>query len=180
MGWMIRRWRLVKPSTADIGCSVAAGSTVSPVVVIRDAARKSMVQINEELTQLAEDARARASVEEEQINRIVRWIPFGRLLGLIMRLLFSSQRFVRHITGNFQISITERFGVDFTITATTCVNTMLVGAVKDRPMVEDGQVVVRPAAYFTMHFEHGICGAQDVSAFLEECRHLIANPQEVA
>ena len=178
MGWMFRRWRLVKPSTIDIGCSVDTGSTVAPVVVVRDAARKSLDEINEDLARLAAEAKAGEAKEQEQINRLARWVP-GFLLRFVVGLLLGLQKFRRQLVGNFQVTIIERFNVDMAIIGTTCVSTMVVGLVKERALVEDGRVVVRPAAHFSLHFEHGICGAHATVAFLNEFERLIRNPSEV-
>lgn len=183
MGWMVRRWRWIKPSTADIGCSVATGATgatVAPLVVIRDAARKTVEQINEELAELAAEARASEDREQEWINKRVHWIP-GSLLSFLLRILLTRQKFVRTITGNFGISITDPLlGAHLAITGATCVNTMIIGPIKEHALVEDGNIVVRPAAWFTLHFQHGILGAQDVWEFLDECARLIRNPEEVS
>ena len=173
MAWMIRRWSFVKPSTMDIGCSVDTGSAVAPVVVVRDAARKSLAEINEDLAQLAAEAE-----EEQKINARARWIP-GWLLRIVIWFLLSLQRFKRHTVGNFQISIIEKFKMDLAVTSTTCVSTMIVGQIKDRALVVDGQVVVRPTAHIALHFEHGICGAHDAFKFLEEFRRLTQHPEEV-
>ncbi|MFC1890532.1 2-oxo acid dehydrogenase subunit E2 [Thermodesulfobacteriota bacterium] len=179
MGWMFRRWRLVKPSTIDIGCSVDTGSPVAPVVVVRDAARKSLDEINEELAKLAAEAKAGEAKEQEQINRLARWVP-ASLIRFAVRILLGLQKFRRQIAGNFQVTIIEKFSLDIGITAATCVSTLAVGSIRDHALVENGEVVVRPAAFFTLHFEHGICGAQDTASFFNELHRLIKNPAEVA
>lgn len=178
MGWMFRRWRLVKPSTIDIGCSVDTGSPVAPVVVVRDAGRKSLDEINDELAKLAEEARAGEAKEQEEMNRMARWAPVF-LIRFAVRILLGLQKFRRQLLGNFQVTIIERFDIDMGIIGTTAVNTLVVGQVKDHALVEDGKVVVRPAAYIILHFEHGICGAQDTVAFLKEFKRLFRNPAEV-
>jgi pyruvate/2-oxoglutarate dehydrogenase complex dihydrolipoamide acyltransferase (E2) component len=161
LGWMARGWRLVHPSTADIGCSVGTESPVSPVVVIRDAANKGLREVNDELFKLAEAARAREAEELAKIERLARLIPIGFLFRIAIWFLMTRQRFIRQTVGNFQVTVVNQSGLDLGVTSMTAVTTLLVGRIKDHAMVENGQVVVRPGAYFCLHFDHALHGARD-------------------
>ncbi len=91
----------------------------------------------------------------------------------------KSQHLRRHNVGNFQISVMNYTDIDFVITATTIVNTILVGTIKERAVVEDGQVVARPISYLALHCDHAIVGPKDEKEFMEEVLRLMAHPEEM-
>ena len=179
LGWMIRGWKLVQPSAADIGCSVGTESPVSPVVVVRDAGRKSLQAVHEELGRLAVEARDKEAEELAKIERLARLIPIGWLFRLAVWFLMTRQRFLRHAVGNFQVTVVNNTGADFAVTSMAAASTLLVGRIKDRVLVEDGKPVVRPAAYFCLHFDHAVHGARDGYFFMEEVYRLLDHPEEL-
>jgi pyruvate/2-oxoglutarate dehydrogenase complex dihydrolipoamide acyltransferase (E2) component len=178
-GWMARGWKLVRPSTADIGCSVGSTAAVAPVVVIRDAGAKNADAINEELARLAKEAREREKAELAKIERLARLMPIRWLFKLGVWLVVRSQRFKRRNLGTFQISVMNYTDVDFVVTSTTGVNTMIVGTIKERPVVENGRVVVRPISYLALHVNHAISGPADEKLFSEEFLRLMGRPEEL-
>ena len=179
LGWMVRGWRLVKPSTADVGCSVGTESPVSPVVVIRDAGRKSLAQVSEELARLVGEAREREVAELAKIERGAKLVPFGWLYRLLLWFLMTRQRFIRHSVGNFQVTLPRHENIDFGATANTVCSTIMVTRTKDRPMVVDGQVVARPSVYYCFHFDHAINGAEHGTVFIDEVYRLMDHPEEL-
>ena len=179
LGWMMRGQKLVHPSTADIGCSVGTDSPVSPVVVVRDAAHKSLIQINEELVRLAKAAKEQEAAELQKYERLARLVPINWLFRFFVWILMTRQKFIRHSVGNFQVSILNNSSMDLAVTAMTAVSTIMMGRIKDRALVEDGQVVIRKSAYFTFHYDHAIHGAKDGTMFLDELCRLLDHPEEL-
>jgi pyruvate dehydrogenase E2 component (dihydrolipoamide acetyltransferase) len=179
LGWMRRGRKIVKPSTADVGCSVGTRSPVSPVVVVRDAGKKSLTQINDELGRLVAEARAKEDAELARIDRLARLMPFDWLFRLILRVVTGYQRFLRTEVGNFQITIPKHANIDFGATANTAVTTVMLGRIKDRPFVEDGKLVVRPTVYFCIHFDHALHGAEHGIEFVDEMYRLMDHPEEL-
>ena len=179
LGWMARGWRLVKPSTADVGCSVGTESPVSPVVVIRDAGNKGLLEINEELTRLVVEAREKEAAELAKIERASKLIPFGWLYRFLLWILMTRQQFIRHSVGNFQVTLPRHENIDFGATAHTVCSTIMSTRPRQRPMVVDGEVVARPSVYYCFHFDHGINGAEHGTVFIDEVYRLLDHPEEL-
>ena len=49
-------------------------------------------------------------------------------------------------------------------------------AIKDRPVVEDGQVVVRPVIYLALSYDHRIIDGRDAVSFLYTVKELLEDP----
>jgi len=179
LGWMKRGWKFVKPSTADVGCSVGTEEPVSPVEVIRDAGSKGLEEISAELRELAIRARKQEKENLERIERLGRLVPFKWLLHLILRILMTRQRFIRHSVGSFQVSVLNQTQMDMSVTSHMATNLLLVGRIKDRPVVQDGQVLAKPTAFFCIHMDHTLHGAKDALLFTNEFYRLMENPDEL-
>ena len=57
---------------------------------------------------------------------------------------------------------------------------LCVGAVRDRPVAVDGEVVIRPVASMTLAADHRILYGADAAAFLVEIRRLLEHPLTMA
>jgi pyruvate/2-oxoglutarate dehydrogenase complex dihydrolipoamide acyltransferase (E2) component len=54
---------------------------------------------------------------------------------------------------------------------------LLVTAIKDRPWVEDGKVVVRPIMKLCVTFDHRIVEGYEAAAIANELKEIVANPE---
>jgi pyruvate dehydrogenase E2 component (dihydrolipoamide acetyltransferase) len=52
-----------------------------------------------------------------------------------------------------------------------------IGAIKERPVVVDGQLAARPTARLTCAFDHRVCDGADVGSFMATLRELIEAPE---
>ena len=57
---------------------------------------------------------------------------------------------------------------------------LCVGAVRDRPVAVDGQVVIRPMASLTLAADHRILYGADAATFLAEVRRFLEHPHALA
>jgi pyruvate dehydrogenase E2 component (dihydrolipoamide acetyltransferase) len=179
MMWMTRGWKVVKPAAPDIGCSVGTDEAVSPVAVVTAAQTKGLDQTSEELSALVREAKEKEAAELAKVERIGRMVPFRWLLNLVLYFVMGSQRVRRRQTGTFQVSVLNTYGYDLGVTSMIAGTLLLVGKLKDRPLVENGQVVVRKSAYFCFHFDHALHGALDAQRFLDEVFRLLDHPEEL-
>jgi pyruvate dehydrogenase E2 component (dihydrolipoamide acetyltransferase) len=137
-------------SRVNVGIAVAATDALL-VPTIFDADVKSLGQIAAEARMLAEKARAASITPPE-------------LAG-----------------GTFTVSNLGSFGV----TAFTAVINapqaaiLAVGAVADRPVVRDGQLVARPMMSATLSCDHRILYGADAAAFLRRIRELLEAPMSL-
>ncbi len=116
--------------------------------VIFDADRKSVHEIAAESRQLAELARLRKLTPEQYTG------------------------------ATFSVSNLGMFGIDqFTaIINPPEAGILAIGAVEEKPVVADGQIVVRPRMRVTMSCDHRVVDGATGARFLQTLRRLIENP----
>ncbi|HLL73970.1 MAG TPA: pyruvate dehydrogenase complex dihydrolipoamide acetyltransferase [Pyrinomonadaceae bacterium] len=132
---------------ADIGVAVAVeDGLITPVV--RAAERKSIGQISREVRELAERARSRKLRPEEYTG------------------------------ATFSISNLGMFGVDeFTAVINPPEAAILaVGAMTPKPVVREGQVVVRQIMRVTMSCDHRVIDGATGAKFLQTFKKILENP----
>jgi pyruvate dehydrogenase E2 component (dihydrolipoamide acetyltransferase) len=132
---------------ADIGVAVALeNGLITPVV--RAANTKSVGQIGREVRDLAERARARKLMPEEYTG------------------------------ATFSVSNLGMYGIDeFTAVINPPEGGILaVGAMTPRPVVRDGQVVVRQIMRVTASFDHRVIDGATGAKFLQTLKKVLENP----
>ena len=132
---------------ADIGVAVAVEEgLITPVV--RGAEGKSVGQISREVRELAERARSRRLKPEEYTG------------------------------ATFSVSNLGMFGIDeFTAVINPPEAAILaVGAMQPKPVVRDGQVVVRQLMRVTMSCDHRVVDGATGAKFLQTFKKLLENP----
>src|SRR5205085_7181709 len=132
---------------ADIGVAVATeNGLITPV--IRSADVKSLSEIAVEARELATRARARKLKPEEYIG------------------------------ATFSISNLGMFGIDeFTAVINPPEGAILaVGAMQPKPVVRDGQIVVRQMMRVTMSCDHRVIDGATGAKFLQTFKQLLENP----
>jgi pyruvate dehydrogenase E2 component (dihydrolipoamide acetyltransferase) len=137
-------------SRVDISVAVAVpDGLVTPIV--RDADRKSVVAIAEEVRELAGRARAKKLKPEEMQD------------------------------GTFSISNLGMFGIDeFSAVINPPEGAILaVGQSRDEPVVKDGQVVAGKKMAMTLSCDHRVVDGAVGASFLAELRALIENPLRI-
>lgn len=134
----------------DIGIAIG-GNKGLVVPVIRDADRLTLVEM---------EKKVRSLVEQVQTNR----------LGL------------EDLTGGtFSIS---NGGVYGSMLSTPILNPPQSGvlgmhAIQDRPVVRDGQVVIRPMMYLALSYDHRIVDGREAVGFLKKVKEYIEDPEEM-
>jgi len=139
--------RFVLHPRVNVAIAVAAeGSLLTPVVL--DADTKSVGAIAQETRGLIERARS------------------GRIAAAELD------------GGTFTVSNLGMFGIDrFEGIINTPQSAILcVGAVRDRPVAVNGEVVIRPIASMTLASDHRILYGADAAAFLADVRRLLEQP----
>ncbi len=146
----IRGDEIVYKHYYDIGVAVGGGKGLV-VPVIRDADRMSFAEVELAIAALAEKARKnRLSLEE--------------LSG-----------------GTFTIS---NGGIYGSLMSTPILNPPQSGIlgmhkIMDRPVVEDGQVVVRPMMYLALSYDHRVIDGREAVSFLVRVKECIEGPERI-
>jgi 2-oxoglutarate dehydrogenase E2 component (dihydrolipoamide succinyltransferase) len=134
----------------DIGIAVSAEEGLV-VPVVRDADRKSFAEIEREIAQLADRARKNT-------------LTLDDLRG-----------------GTFTITNGGVFG---SLLSTPILNPPQVGIlgmhkIEPRPVVVDGQIVVRPMMYLALSYDHRIVDGREAVQFLVRVKELVEDPESL-
>jgi len=178
--YMIERYRIIKPSSIDIGVSVAGEETVTPVVVIREADKKTLKEIAEEFRKKTGEA---LREEEEKLNdlkRIGKFIPFNFLRRRIIQYFAENYRLRRKMVGTAQISMMNTRETDIFIPTVMGTTALLgVGGVANRPLVVGDRVEVRPSVYVSIEIDHRTWHVRNGAELAKEFKWLMEHPQEL-
>lgn len=180
LGYRACGYKLVRPSTVDIGVSVAgARGGLAPVVVIREADAKDMPEIMEELRQEARRAR---DEEEENLRKLaffLKFIPFNWLRRWLIRIFFKRHRTVRELTGTFHITNVGPLGIDQAFSPIIMATLMTVGQVKERPMVKDGEVRSVVGSIISIQGDHRIVDGKRAADFMRDLQRVLDAPEKL-
>lgn len=141
---------IVKKHYYDIGMAIGAEEGLV-VPVLRDADRLSFAEIELKIKEYAEQARSGT-------------LAFESLVG-----------------GTFTITNGGVFG---SLMSTPIVNHPQVGilglhAIKDRPVVVGGEIVIRPMMYVAFSYDHRIVDGREAVQFLVKIKELIEDPESL-
>jgi pyruvate dehydrogenase E2 component (dihydrolipoamide acetyltransferase) len=134
----------------DLGIAVAVdGGLITPV--LRDASRKGLRQISVEAGELIERARARSLVPEEYQGATFSVSNLG---------MYEIDQFTAIINP-------PEAGI------------LAVGRTTEKPVVVDGEVVIRKRMRVTMSCDHRVVDGATGAAFLETFKAMLENPLEM-
>lgn len=138
---------IVQYSSANIGMAVALDEGLI-VPVMKDCSRKSLLEIHEEAKRLAVGARSNTLSPDD----------------------FTG--------GNITISNLGMYGIDsFTAIINRPESAILaVGAVKEKPVVVDSEIVVRPICSISLTYDHRLIDGAPAAVFLSAIRRMLENP----
>jgi pyruvate dehydrogenase E2 component (dihydrolipoamide acetyltransferase) len=120
----------------DLGVAIQTDQGLV-VPVVRDADSRSLAELDADVHRLAEDARAGRLKPEELRGSTFTVTSAGKLAGL----------FQTPIVNHPEVAI------------------LSLGRVAERPVVRDGQVVVRPIGYVALTFDHRVVDGARAAAF---------------
>jgi len=52
-------------------------------------------------------------------------------------------------------------------------------AIQDRPVVRDGQIVIRPMMYLALSYDHRIIDGREAVIFLKKVKEYVEKPEEL-
>lgn len=141
---------IVSPKFVDVGIAVSTPKGLM-VPIVRNAESKSIPQIELEIKELAEKARAKKiSVEE--------------LTG-----------------GTFTITNGGVFGSLLSTPIINPPHSAILGMhnIVDRPVAVNGQVIIRPMMYIALSYDHRVIDGKDSVGFLVKVKEMIENPERM-
>ena len=169
--YIVAGTRRLHPSRVDIGLSVAGNTHYAPVMVIEDAAHKSVSELTTEIVKRTPEVRAKEELDLASVRRWGWLVPFGSWRRAILRWCFRRVWFRRKLAGTFQIScLPADILVPFLFTSGAALG---VGRVRDKVVAVDGQPVVRPMLTIACIIDHKAWDGVRAISFLDEVRQLL-------
>lgn len=150
------------------------------VYTVYDTDKKSTTQIADEIRGLSQvpiesgDPRIQRWI---QIKDGVRLAPFSWILRLVIWFQKNiPQLYIANRGGAVMISSPSKYGVDFIVAHWPYTIGISFGLVKDRPWVENGQLVVRRTTTLTLAFDRRILSGADAARFMNRLCEILENP----
>ena len=160
------------PAQVDIGLSLAGDMFLTPVLVIPDAARKSLLAVAEEIRQRTPEVQEESRAFAARLRRWGRLIPFGFLRRALLRMLRASFSFRKKGSGTFQVSIVP--GVDRFDTPLFNTSAILTaGAVRERVVALNGVPAVGSTVWLTCSADHRVWNGNACETFLVRMREVL-------
>jgi pyruvate/2-oxoglutarate dehydrogenase complex dihydrolipoamide acyltransferase (E2) component len=155
---------------------------------IRKADTKKVQDIAGELRQKAEKVRAKQDGQMAKTRSTMLSLP-NFLLKWVLKLIGWLQYAInwkvpttpRDAFGGAMVTSVGMFGIKLAyaplVTFTRVPIILLVGAVEDRPMAQDGKVVVRPMMSLTATLDHRIIDGFQAGRMASEMKRYLENPE---
>jgi pyruvate/2-oxoglutarate dehydrogenase complex dihydrolipoamide acyltransferase (E2) component len=177
---MFGPWSVVEPEHADVGVSVDGQEILSPVAVLREANRKPLAELAEELKVLAQEARQKEGRDIILVNRYLKLFPFPPLRRLLIRAFWTSPQIRRQAVGTIQFSNIGHFGIESAEVPVVGELLLVCGVLQRKPVVgAQGDVVAGTGAEFTIHGSHRKINGQTAGQFVAAFRRHLAEPQSL-
>jgi pyruvate dehydrogenase E2 component (dihydrolipoamide acetyltransferase) len=133
----------------NVGVAFAMGEEGLIVPVVKNADQKSLSEISKQVKELGRKAQERKLFPDEVTGGTFTLSTVGRQ---------SESRFQTPILNEPEAAI------------------LAVGAIEDRPVVRDGQIVIRPIMPYSLTFDHRVINGFGGEQFLGTIRRFVENP----
>lgn len=133
----------------NVGVAFAMGEEGLIVPVVKNADQKSLAEISKQVKELGRKAQERKLLPDEVTGGTFTLSTVGRQ---------SESRFQTPILNQPEAAI------------------LGVGAIEDRPVVRDGQIVIRPIMPYSLTYDHRVINGFGGEQFLRTIRRFVENP----
>ena len=133
----------------NVGVAFAMGEEGLIVPSVKNADQKSLLEISKQVKELGKKAQGRKLLPDEVTGGTFTLSTVGRQ---------SESRFQTPILNEPEAAI------------------LAVGAIEDRPVVRDGQIVIRPIMSYSLTFDHRVINGFGGEQFLRTIRRFVENP----
>jgi len=133
----------------NVGVAFALGEEGLIVPVVKNADQKGLAEISKQVKELGKKAQERKLLPDEVTGGTFTLSTVGRQ---------SESRFQTPILNQPEAAI------------------LGVGAIEDRPVVRDGQIVIRPLMSYSLTYDHRVINGFGGEQFLRTIRRFVENP----
>lgn len=142
--------------------------------VIRAANQKKWREINDEIRAVQRDFRSAPNIDRWRFLRWFFFIP-SSLRDLVYRIINRSPRTWKKYSGTVSLTAVGMFarGGGWGIGYISHSMGVTVGGISERPVVREGQIVIRECVDLTLEFDHDIIDGAPAARFVNELKDLI-------
>ncbi len=164
-----------RPRQIHVAVSVSGGGCdfVAPVVVVKDAARRTPADITADIAALAEVARADQIRLMTQLRRWGWLVPFAWMRRWVMRGILARELWKNpddapmfHVSGTGNVE-------SFTPMILLTTGILGVGQMKEKAVVENGETTTGLRATLSCGFDHRVWGGRNANLFLNEIKRTL-------
>jgi pyruvate dehydrogenase E2 component (dihydrolipoamide acetyltransferase) len=149
----------------DICLSVAGEDVVTPVVILKDAGRRTLESIAQEIKEGTAVARA----SDQRLTALLdKWgwmVPATRPRRALIRFLLNRMSYRRAVSGTFQVTVLGTVDqiAPFLFNTAAAIG---MGEVRDRVIAVDGRPEERPTTVLTCCCDHKVWNGMEAARFL--------------
>ncbi len=189
---VLRFGRLYQRKTVDVFYQIASDDTGKDLsgTVIREAEHKSLPEIARELSLAAREIREKGDPGFKKMKATMGGLP-----GFLSRYVLDFAGFMlytlnlwspllgapRDSFGSLMVTSVGSLGIDSAfaplVPYSRCPLLITVGAVRDMPVVVDGQIVIRPMVRLCATFDHRLIDGMHASHMVRTMMKIFKNPE---
>jgi pyruvate/2-oxoglutarate dehydrogenase complex dihydrolipoamide acyltransferase (E2) component len=189
---ILRLGKLYERKTIDVFLQVSAvenGEENLSGTVIREVNHKSLEQILEELHQKAKRIRSNEDPEFKSIKSRLRHVPswiIARVLDTVSFLTHTLNLWSpllgtpRDPFGSAMVTSVGGMGLEYgfapLVPYSRCPMVLAIGKISDRPVVENGQIVIKPMLPVSVTLDHRLIDGYGCSRILEGLKEYLKHP----
>lgn len=162
------RPRLQKFNHIDIAvaveCDFPGSESIAFMDTLRNADKMSLADITKQLQDLA-TCDLTTNRQWRDFHKIITWLPIWLATFLIRLPNYIPSLWVKLRGGATLVSSPAKYGVDLIVGSWTHPVGVSFGLVKPRPIVIDGEIVVRPTFMLTLNFDRRIMAGAQAARF---------------
>ncbi len=162
----------VSPSTIDICLSVAGDASITPVLIIEDAAEKDLRAIAAEVVRRTPEAMEENRKMLRALRRFGWIVPFSSLRRALIGGLLRQPWYRRKASGTFQVTCLPQVDLCAPLLFNTAA-ALGVGRVRDQVVAVNGQAVVRPTVTLFCCVDHTVWNGMAAARFLNALRGIV-------
>jgi pyruvate/2-oxoglutarate dehydrogenase complex dihydrolipoamide acyltransferase (E2) component len=166
------------PSTVDICLSLAGDSSVTPVLIIKDAAGKDLPAIAAEVRRRTPEATDETRTLMAGLRRFGWLVPFSGLRRALIGFVLRSLWYRRKVSGTFQVTCLPQVDLFAPFLFNTAA-ALGVGRVRDKVVAVNGRPVVRPMVTLSCCLDHAQWNGMAAALFLTTLRDILESGEFV-
>lgn len=152
------------------------------IYTIYNTDQKSLIEISSEISGLSDKSLESKDPRLERWRRIKRGTslaPFAWMIGFVIWLHKNiPSLYICNRGGAVMISSPSKYGVDFIVAHWPFTIGLSFGLAKDRPWVENSQVVVRKTMPITLAFDRRLISGANAARFMNRLCEILENAEE--